>query len=1748
MNRLNMNTMLCLTTRWAFLLLIISAFSIPVFAIRQWTPDDDIINGIPVDGAVTLNASSLGIGHLTIHFTNPQVKMEQVELNKRVYTTVSIEGETRLWELGKPSLPLVSRAIRLPNTGNVKLVVSGGEYDEYSNIDVLPQQSTDTKDSATFAFDETQYKTNAWYPSELARLSGPDILRDARVAALAIQPVQYNPVTKTLRVYRSINIETIPIGGMGTNEILSNRSHAVPSFAGVYSEIIGADDLVEDARNAPPGQVLIICRPNVAATMQTLANWKTQSGRPTQIMTTSTLTSTVIKNNIIIPAYNSFNPPLENILLVGDGGNDTSNDYNLPAPIPSITYTYSDHWYGQMTTSILASIWVSRLSCNNVSELMTHINRSINYEKNPPTADTTWFTYGWGYAGISHNIVTNPSNIRFCLDMMHVRGITNTIFDTHNGNVDANLIGSRLTDGAIFWAHRAAWIGEISATTDFGNINNVNKPFIALNITCSSGDWYGTTTTGVAEGLTKLGSPSQPKGALSGMSTSTAGTNPAHNNVMSAGTFYALGVKGARQAGPMYYEGKFQMWRNYIFGDSVDACSFIYWNNPMGDICVNFWTGVPHTINANLPTNMGIGQNQLAFQVLQGTTPVPGAMVTAWKKNAGGLNETYVRGVTDDNGHINLTMTNTTAGTLVVTVNGNQVGQNILPLIDSIQVSQTTGDLAFRTLAVQDDSTNGRIGNNNATANPGETIDLNVTLTNRAGTTATGISGIMTSPDSRITVINNSANWNQITSTGTGVCTTPFRVHLLGGFIDNEVVNLQVVLTSDQGTRTINVPVPIRTMRLTYSSNNTSSVWNTGSAAQLAITVVNNGGLSVLTPTTATLVSLTNGVTVQTPSVQFATLPTSIASTNTTRWDVYSSITVVPGTQASFKAYFVNGVMSDSVSFTVPVGTRTVADPTGPDTYGYYAYDNNDSLYTVAPNYNWIELVPGLGGTGTRLPLDDDQIARNSASDDTSMVIHLPFTVRYYGLLYDSATICSNGWLAFGSQPLYNNSRNWHLPAFEGPRNIVAVNWCDQKNDGVNQGVYTYTDVTNHQFVVTWRDSTLYSSTLEEYQLIIYDQNFYPSPSTDAPLKFQYKVFRPAVFNGTETGVNYCTIGIADNTYTRALEYCYWNQYTPGSAVIPTSTSANRAILFTTTAGADTSLMLVAPNGGDSLAVALPYTIRWRGRPALANVNIDVNRTYPSTNWTRLFTNTPNDGNESWTAVTPVSTTARIRVLSTTGNEGDTSGFNFIIAMPRLGITSPNGGESLSSLQDTVITWNSSLMTGTVTLEINRNYPSGSWDTLFAGLDNNGTHIWRPASPAASHVRIRILSDLNSAICDTTDADLEILGSAYLAVTPNPINVSLAPSDSSRRTITVTNNGDADYEGFLNSTTTSEGYRGDETNAQGTGPVYQWFDPSAGFNGPSGNNQVGGPYIMPFSFYFFGVYYDSMWVSTNGFISFTQPINSEPINYALPTPIVGPILALYWAHLNPAAGQIKVRTDFSNHRVIVAYLGVPLSGSSSNTINCEAVFDNTGKIYFEYGAMPATYSNVCVGIQDAIYNDCVMMHFQQNIPSTDAMIFSQNHAFAYPSVNYLFVSAGQSTTFTMLFDSHNRSLGDTLAGYIYLNGDASNTPLYVPVNMYVRTTGVLNREALPTKFDLHQNTPNPFNPVTDIRFDLAKSGTVNLAVYSIDGRLVTQLVNENRPAGSYRVQFDGSRLATGVYFYRLQAGSYVAVRKMVLVK
>lgn len=116
------------------------------------------------------------------------------------------------------------------------------------------------------------------------------------------------------------------------------------------------------------------------------------------------------------------------------------------------------------------------------------------------------------------------------------------------------------------------------------------------------------------------------------------------------------------------------------------------------------------------------------------------------------------------------------------------------------------------------------------------------------------------------------------------------------------------------------------------------------------------------------------------------------------------------------------------------------------------------------------------------------------------------------------------------------------------------------------------------------------------------------------------------------------------------------------------------------------------------------------------------------------------------------------------------------------------------------------------------------------------------------------------------------------------------------------------------------------------------------------------------------------------------------------------------------------------------------------------------------------------------------------------------------------------------------------------NGDTTVSNYYYLTLTRGMLTSNEGENGIPAQFSLKQNYPNPFNPTTNISFELPQAANVQLTVYDMLGRKVATLVNERMSSGTHAVAFDASRLASGMYIYRIEAGSFESIKKMMLIK
>jgi Secretion system C-terminal sorting domain/Peptidase family C25 len=170
-----------------------------------------------------------------------------------------------------------------------------------------------------------------------------------------------------------------------------------------------------------------------------------------------------------------------------------------------------------------------------------------------------------------------------------------------------------------------------------------------------------------------------------------------------------------------------------------------------------------------------------------------------------------------------------------------------------------------------------------------------------------------------------------------------------------------------------------------------------------------------------------------------------------------------------------------------------------------------------------------------------------------------------------------------------------------------------------------------------------------------------------------------------------------------------------------------------------------------------------------------------------------------------------------------------------------------------------------------------------------------------------------------------------------------------------------------------------------------------------------------------------------------------------------------------------------------------------------------------------------------------------SINSTGLNYLAQGSDFLTNFYNNLFskqdITIGSAVLQTKLQLETDNSTLDVIPRRYTLLGDPA---LKLPKNTITEIVKEQNNSI--ASYSLRQNYPNPFNPTTTINYSVAKESFISIKIYDLLGREITTLVNNMKNAGNYEIEFDGSHLSSGIYFYRMQAGNFSDTKKLILMK
>ena len=293
---------------------------------------------------------------------------------------LSLPGEPLTMIAGEPALPRVCRSVVILDDAKMEVRVLAADFEDVGDVAVAPSKGnllrTVNPADVPYEFGPV-YRQNAFYPGPLAALREPYILRDLRAVTVELNPFQYNPVTRTLRVYRSVSLEVVRTGADTVNVPDRSLRSTRPSraFESVYrSRFVNYASGLRYASMDEEGDMLIICHDAWLANVQPLAVHKTARGINTTVVGVSTIgnNSTSIKN-YIQNVYNTSN--LAFVLLVGDAAQVATPSSGGGAADP----TYAKVAGGDDYPDII----VGRFSAETAAHVDTQVERTITYENLP---------------------------------------------------------------------------------------------------------------------------------------------------------------------------------------------------------------------------------------------------------------------------------------------------------------------------------------------------------------------------------------------------------------------------------------------------------------------------------------------------------------------------------------------------------------------------------------------------------------------------------------------------------------------------------------------------------------------------------------------------------------------------------------------------------------------------------------------------------------------------------------------------------------------------------------------------------------------------------------------------------------------------------------------------------------------------------------------------------------------------------------------------------------------------------------------------------------------------------------------------------------------------------------------------------------------------------------------------------------------------------------------------------------------
>lgn len=427
-----------------------------------------------------ISLSATGTYSLNIDFGSVSVKPGE-DGWKRL--EVNMDHLQYLNHKDEPAMPFAGYSF-LVGDDNMEVSVDASKYEDFQGYDIVPSKgklSRKTDPASVKPVAGPVYNENKFYPENIATVVNDYVVHDAHGKTVWVFPVQYNPVTHTLRVYTKVKLNvkakmTHKPEDASSNRIWNNiyRRHFINyELLGHAAAKATANDSVGYA-----AQMLIITPHMFADTLRSFIKWKNQQGIRTYVTETTAIPGYPAQESIYAYVQQFYQQKhIDYLLLVGDDAAITPRlDSGL---VDNATLTFagpSDISYGYLAgNDHYPDIFVGRLSANTLSELAPQLTKTISYEKTPLT-DTAWYTRA---VGVASNLGPGDDNE---MDWEHMR------------NIRTKLMGATYTHVAELYdgTHN---IMDAIGDPDYSDLENQIDSGVSLVNYCGHGWDQGVVTT-----------------------------------------------------------------------------------------------------------------------------------------------------------------------------------------------------------------------------------------------------------------------------------------------------------------------------------------------------------------------------------------------------------------------------------------------------------------------------------------------------------------------------------------------------------------------------------------------------------------------------------------------------------------------------------------------------------------------------------------------------------------------------------------------------------------------------------------------------------------------------------------------------------------------------------------------------------------------------------------------------------------------------------------------------------------------------------------------------------------------------------------------------------------------------------------------------------------------------------------------------------------------------------------------------